>query len=1059
MKKLYIFLILILISSISHSQSHQWKRTNPGGGGWFSSIGASKSGIVLAGSDLSGAYRSKNGGRTWDVCGASRGINDTHIGGMGFHRTNGNIMFIATGGIYKTTNGGDSWDRVMDGGGYVSDIELATDKPWIGYASRHKGNWNTLNAEVWKTTNTGNSWVRVDRNLPKTRIIKIVVNPKNADEVYLVTGKGRPVCSVADVYKSTNGGINWKNITANNNFEGFTEVADFAIDPKNPNTLYITAVKADCDNRFWMDGLASKFYKSTNGGNSWTKMQDQGGQIFIHPQNSNITLVETRAVAGWNPKSGTRLSTDGGRSFTKLSDVTKWQTTFHGETQGTYSGIGDGYSRTVGEDLSNANNFYWTNSQWVMGSKDGGKNFNVLHAKKVGANGWQSTGVDNIVNYDMSISPKNPNIIYLALADMGVWRSLNKGQTWENCNTDDIKYGWGNGKGGNAHSIIADPDRENVVWTTVRKGFILKSTNKGERSSWIEVSTGLESKEFVNGLSIDVKSPRNNRTLFATANGDVYKSINDGNKWSKVLVGGNCNFTAIDQQDRNLIYAGGTKGLWRSTNGGKNWNRLGSFNKNLPADNTLLEFGNNRYKGIYDIKTDPNNKNWVYVTVFEAGKERGLFRSKNKGNSWEKLLTDKFMRKVAIMPKNSNILYATSSSALYSGGLKDESNGIWFSKDGGANWVKQNKGMAYPFGNAVSISNQDKPFVMVGVPGTGFQKADVPVSGNNGGGNDDIVTLYEHCNYVGNRIKLGVGDYPNITNEGFKNDDASSLKIRSGFKITLYEHYNFEGRSITLTSDDNCLTAKTFNDEVSSMKVSRNQGQGEQNIEVNGEYLIQNTGNNQNVIAPSWENHNVRMYASNTIFNDHKWQFRHLGNGIHEIKNIGTNRFLETTAGKCDKNANINTWTSAGANHQKWYVTKIGKNHFLRPTHCTTMALDKSTGDDGNVKLWDYTIANNNQKFKLIPVTSRSSEAVLSGITISPNPVQTKLKVDLSNYAGEPIYYTVSTITGQLVKNGTFKTKHNDAELLNFDQLQKGIYIIRFKPENHKEQIHKFIKM
>ncbi|SIS49490.1 Por secretion system C-terminal sorting domain-containing protein [Zobellia uliginosa] len=729
-KSISLLLCLMCFTLTINSQTHNWKRTNPGGGGWFGSIGVSQSGIILAGSDLSGAYRSRDGGATWDVCGDSKGIHGTHISGMGFHKTNGNIMFVASDGLYKTTNGGDTWRLVLsEGKAYISDIEFGTNNPSVGYAARHQGNWNTLNAEIWRTKNVGNTWERVDVNLPKTRIIKIVVNPKNENEVYILTGKGRPVCSVADVYKSTDGGANWKNLTANNNFEGFTEVADFAIDPNNPNVQYLTAVKADCSNRYWTDGLDSRLYKSTNAGRTWNKIHDQGGIILINPKNSNLRIIETRAVASWNSRSGTLLSTDRGNTFQKIADVSTWETSFSGSTQGTYSGVGDGYARTIAQDPSNPDNLYWTNSQWVLGSKDGGVKFRVLHANKIGNKGWQSTGVDNLVNVDMAISPKDPNLIYLGLADMGIWRSLNKGVSWENCNTDDPKYGWGDGKGGNFHSIVADPSRANVVWVTCKEGYILKSTDKGEKSSWTEVNRGILSNKYVNGLSMNVKSPSNNRILYVTANGDVYKSTNDGNNWTRVLKDKFCNYTAVDQFNGEIVYAGGTKGLWRSTNGGRNWSRLNQLN-DLPANNETLDIRNKGYKGISDIVTDPNHQNWVYVAVNGFGENRGLFRSKDKGNTWKKLLTDKYMRKVAIMPKNSNIIYATSSSAMGSGGLLEGSNGIWFSNDGGNTWSKQNQKAAYPLFNAIDISNEDRPYVLAGSQGTGFQKAKVYLSSN-----------------------------------------------------------------------------------------------------------------------------------------------------------------------------------------------------------------------------------------------------------------------------------------------------------------------------------------
>ena len=71
MKKLLLILIIGLLPLLTFSQNieHSWERTNPGGGGAFSTIGAGPSGIVIAGSDLSGAYRSIDYGKTWDVIG------------------------------------------------------------------------------------------------------------------------------------------------------------------------------------------------------------------------------------------------------------------------------------------------------------------------------------------------------------------------------------------------------------------------------------------------------------------------------------------------------------------------------------------------------------------------------------------------------------------------------------------------------------------------------------------------------------------------------------------------------------------------------------------------------------------------------------------------------------------------------------------------------------------------------------------------------------------------------------------------------------------------------
>jgi len=776
MKKLYFLPILFFLLSTqliaqNCDSDHLWERTNPGGGGWFGCVGVSSNGVILAGSDLSGAYRSFDGGQTWDICGDSRGYTETHVSAMGFHRTNHEIMFLAgDSGIYKSSDTGDSWSLVLDTGnsapqrGYVTDIEFGTDQPNTGYAAWHGGNWNTDNADILKTVDGGDTWNRLNSNLPDTRITKLLVNPLDINTIYVLTGKGRPICTEADVYKSSDGGLTWQNMTLTQTFEGFTEVVDIALDPQNPETLYITTVNANCNNQHYYVGRDSKFFKSTDEGNTWIKLQDQGGIIFVDENNSSkITLIETRIVADWNPNSGTRVSLDGGNTFTKTSNVATWGTAFHGITQYTYGGTRDGYNRTIAQDPSNPDTFFWVNSQWVAGSTNGGETFNVLHGNEVSAGSWQSTGADNIVNYEVTLNESNPNIIYLGLADMGIWRSLDKGGTWESCNTESIDYGWGQGRGGNVRSILSDPSRQNVVWTAVQKGYVLKSTDTGQADSWFEANAGLPAGAYINGLSIDVNSPENNRTLYLTANGTVYKSIDDGESWSSLLTDASCNFTAVDRINSNIVYAGGTKGLWQSSDQGITWTRQTSL-QDLPADNSLLNIRSNSYRGIYDIQTDPNVENRLYITVFGGGQTRGLHRSDDAGVTWEKILEDSYMRQVAIAPKNSNILYATSSSAMASGGLKPGSNGIWFSDDAGENWTIQNQDMSYPFANAVAITNENEPTVIVGSQGSGFQTSAVPIQ-----------TVTANCQSL--TIALDNSGSASITPDQVNNNSVASCDI------------------------------------------------------------------------------------------------------------------------------------------------------------------------------------------------------------------------------------------------------------------------------------------
>ncbi len=720
---LHLVIITVLLPVSILGQTHNWVRSNPGGGGAFSSIGASASGIILAGSDLSGAYRSVDGGLSWDVIGVSRGLTETHISGLGFHRTDGDVLFIGTeNGLFRSDDGGDSVTKVLSSG-YIEDIEMCTSNTNIGYVAYHSS-YNTANGVIYKTTDGGLTWSQVSTNIPfGLRILKIVVDPTNADIVYFLSGDGRFVCGPAEVYKSTDGGVSWTHLTSSIN-----EVMDIALSPSSPDIVYITTMNAaNCDSIYYWYDLDGDIYKSTDGGNTWGNPQsDYSGVIFVSPSDpDDIHLIDPREPYPWNPRSGTFHSTNGGQTFTKTGFVSNWDSFYQGSIFRAYGKGPNGLCKTLGDDLSNPNNYFWTNWQWAFKSVDAGTVFNNIFTDQISPGFWKSRGFDNINNAALSISPANPDIIYLGLFDMGIWRSLDGGDSWQACNDVPHSGDW-DGYGGNCATILADPDRDNVVWASLggsQNGdyptFLLKNTNTGDENSWVETS-GLPNEQLM-GLSVDPNSTISNRTLYVTANRDVYKSTDDGDTWTMVYDCNGCRFTAVDPANGNIVYAGGEYGLFKTVNGGISWTNTG-----LPEMSASpgSDFWDGDYDGVFDVKTDPSTPDRIYVTAL--GTNKGLYRSNDNGATWTKLLTDDYMRKVAVAPNNPNVLYATSSSAFESGGYDPNSHGIWYSDDGGQTWTIQNQNMAYPFGLSVEVDQRAQPFVWVGSPGTGFQKSPVP---------------------------------------------------------------------------------------------------------------------------------------------------------------------------------------------------------------------------------------------------------------------------------------------------------------------------------------------
>jgi len=329
-----------------------------------------------------------------------------------------------------------------------------------------------------------------------------------------------------------------------------------------------------------------------------------------------------------------------------------------------------------------------------------------------GSGGYISTGLKNTNPWDLSISEADNNLIYIGFWDIGLWRSKNHGASWQSCNDYVISDGNKTGNkagavGGNCHTVVADPSRANVVWASfshdqMGNDHLVKSENYGEYDSWTEVS-GLPKNALIFGLSLDYSSSADNRALYVTANGDVYKSADDGNSWVRVSQDLDVQHTCVDKNNSagNIVYAGGAGGFYRSVDGGGNWVSV------------------KRLYDVYDIKCDPSVPGRVYAVCFGSGE--GLYRSGDYGENWKQILQDDYMRGMAVDPKNPNILYTASSSARDSGGYTPDSNGIQVSHDDGKTWKQANEGVSWPFAWCVEVDPADSSYVFAGMNGSGFQ--------------------------------------------------------------------------------------------------------------------------------------------------------------------------------------------------------------------------------------------------------------------------------------------------------------------------------------------------
>jgi photosystem II stability/assembly factor-like uncharacterized protein len=170
------------------------------------------------------------------VIGALQGLTATHVSALGLDPSDGSLVLLGTDeGIFRSTDGGLSFDPVLSEG-YVLAIALAPAEPAHGYAAWHSS-YDTADGVIYATSDHGAHWQRIsdDTLPPDLRILKIEVDPRDPEVLYILTGEDRFACGPGAVFQSTDGGRTWSRIAAN-----LGQIADLALDPADPDALYLT---------------------------------------------------------------------------------------------------------------------------------------------------------------------------------------------------------------------------------------------------------------------------------------------------------------------------------------------------------------------------------------------------------------------------------------------------------------------------------------------------------------------------------------------------------------------------------------------------------------------------------------------------------------------------------------------------------------------------------------------------------------------------------------------------------------------------------------------------
>ena len=354
----------------------------------------------------------------WRMIGPFRGGRTVAISGVPGQP---NVFYMApnNGGVWKTTDFGQTWNPIFDGQptGSIGALAVAPSNPNTIYVGSGEGLRRpdlSVGDGIYKSTDAGRTWQHLGQRDGALRdaqqIGSILVDPKDANRVF-VAALGHPYGPNAErgVFRSLDGGQTWQKVLYKDENVG---AIDLVFDPRNSHVIFADMWASrrppwTTDGSY--GGPGSGLYKSTDGGDNWRQITkglpseaDKLGRIGLGVSQSDPDRMYALVDAG--KKSGVYRSDDAGES---------WQLV---NTEERISGRGDDFA-CVRVDPRNKDVIYVANTSTYR-STDAGKNFTAVKG---------APGGDDY--HTIWINPENPDIIALAV-DQGATISVNGGETW-----------------------------------------------------------------------------------------------------------------------------------------------------------------------------------------------------------------------------------------------------------------------------------------------------------------------------------------------------------------------------------------------------------------------------------------------------------------------------------------------------------------------------------------------------------------------------------------------------------------------------------------------------
>lgn len=630
----------------------------------------------------------------------------TNIGGritsLAIHPNDDNTIYIgaASGGIFKTTDGGQKWEPIFDQAASlaIGDLMIAPSNPQIlyvgtGEANAGGGSLAYDGAGLYKSTDGGTHWTAMGlENTGSTG--KVLVHPENADLVYAATmGSLFANNPERGLYRSQDGGLHWEQILY---LSDSTGVIDLAMHPTNSEMLFAASwERVRRPNRRQYGGSTSGIYRSNDGGDHWTKLNlpvspsIPVGRIglAISPVNPN-RLFASVVNGSTDLLQGIYRSDDLGATWTALPLTGIAQVAF-------MWWFGKIYADPIDADLVyicglELYRHQLGNSRWdaIMSGVHVDQHALYLEPNErsfilLGNDGGLYRGQGDLINnwthfngipitqfYTSEIDHSQPDRLFGGAQDNGSLR--------RNIQTGE----WDQILGGDGFVTLVDPLTPQFVYAESQYGNMRRSTTGGNSfTNGTPTQSFSETKNWNTPVILDPIQPA---TVYYGAQ-RVYRSKTRAMSWqaiSPVLVNappgsnlayGTLTTLAVSPADNRIIYAGTDEGsIFRTADDGQNWQAIST---GLPG------------RWVTRISAHPTDPDVAYAT-FSGYRWREylphVFRTENGGASWTDISAG-----LPEVPVNDLLIDPDQPEQLF---LATDA-GVYYSRDEGQFWEILGQGL------------------------------------------------------------------------------------------------------------------------------------------------------------------------------------------------------------------------------------------------------------------------------------------------------------------------------------------------------------------------------